>query len=159
MKDTYFQISVPQDIAIGKYILSWDTINDEVPAIYTPIKDSTVIISSSSALTVEISDPLHLPYGGNTLLTPVNLIYSPDIEISVLLAFGERYEGISFSETKILHNLELVFKPGITEMFYTIYSDDSFQEKLTEYISGTISYEVVGVNKDVYKLLKPSAYF
>ena len=52
---------------------------------------------SSNAISIDVSDPFHLPYGGNTLPTPVSLAYSPDIQISVLLAFNERYEGISFS--------------------------------------------------------------
>ena len=48
MQETWFQITVPQDIAQGLYVLSWNKINDEVPAIYTPIKDTIVLVDSSS---------------------------------------------------------------------------------------------------------------
>lgn len=72
-KEAEFQISVPQDIEAKVYTLSFDIMNDQIPAIYTPVKDTKVVISGFDSILINIYDPLPLPYTGITLKIPIVL--------------------------------------------------------------------------------------
>ena len=54
-----------------------------IPAYYTPIRDSIINIYSDDEININVLEPLLLPYGGYTLMTPIKLEYGPDIEVIV----------------------------------------------------------------------------
>ena len=37
-----FRISIPQNFFTGKYSITWETLNDDIPPNYTPIKETTI---------------------------------------------------------------------------------------------------------------------
>ena len=49
---TAFRVSVPESFLEGTYYIEWETLNDQDPPVYTPLKKTQVIISSLTSKTL-----------------------------------------------------------------------------------------------------------
>jgi len=69
----------------GLFSLDWLTLNDLIPAFYTPIKTTYVNVTSARSIPIHVNTILDLPYGGSSLQTVFSLDYAPDVNIEIEL--------------------------------------------------------------------------
>ena len=50
---------------------------------------------------VDMTSIPEIPYGGNSLRIPVNLLYAPDIGFDIILGFLENYPGVQFESREV----------------------------------------------------------
>ncbi|EAS04491.2 histone deacetylase family protein (macronuclear) [Tetrahymena thermophila SB210] len=141
---TNFRISVPQNLDIGTYTIQWQIIGDLSVPYYTPIQDTTVIVTAVGKNLISISPLNPIPYMGNSLLTTISIKNPPDSDITIYLAFSSFYEGVYLSQSS------LVFPQGVTSGQFYVYSKQINDENYAD--RGTIILTLSGTNKNVYQL-------
>lgn len=86
-----FKISVPQDFEEGEYRLKWKIFGEKIPKIYTPIKDSRIVVVSKKELKIQIQMQQEFPFGGRTLPTKYTLELAPDIRVFLEVNMKKAY--------------------------------------------------------------------
>jgi hypothetical protein len=149
----YFRVSAPNDLSVGNYTVDWVIMGELVPPIYTPIKQSLVVVTKQDNLLVSIDEISNIPFGGTSMPVFITIPKSPDIGISVVVNMKKAYQGIRLSTNSIN------FDAGSTQGFFKIYFDDikaATKEALT---TGALDLQLFGVNKGLYKMQKTSLTF
>ena len=150
MGDLYnsFRIAVHESIPATAYVMTWATQGDTIPAFYTPIQATIVMVTQKQNVLVGISPIQDVPAGGRSLPTAITLQYAPDVDITVSISVSG-LEGISVSPST------LTYSAGVQTGTYVIYTTAN----VTALGAGTVSYSVTGTNAQSYRLPFPSQAF
>ena len=136
-----FRIAVHESIPATAYVMTWATQGDTIPAFYTPIQASVVMVTQRRDVLVGIAPVQDVPAGGRSLPTAIILQYAPDVDITVSIGVSG-LEGISVSPSA------LTFSAGVLSGFYTVFTTAN----LTAFGQGLVSYSVTGTNVQSYRL-------
>eukprot|EP01017_Pseudomicrothorax_dubius_P002330 TRINITY_DN10026_c0_g1_i2.p1 TRINITY_DN10026_c0_g1~~TRINITY_DN10026_c0_g1_i2.p1 ORF type:complete len:572 (+),score=94.11 TRINITY_DN10026_c0_g1_i2:553-2268(+) len=140
-----FRVSVPNTFTEGTYQILWTTIGDLVPPVYTPVKNSTVVITRNTSIPI-IIDPINrIPFGGWSLPIYVYVTQPPDIGISITLNFKSSYQGMELSKSKLDFRAGK-FVDNFSISTWNNITSDNFVSK------GSIVFILEGVNAPMYAL-------
>lgn len=143
-----FRIAVHESVPATAYVMTWATQGDTIPAFYTPVQASLVMVTQRRDVLVGIAPVQDVPTGGRSLPTAITLQYAPDVDITVSIGVSG-LEGISVSPSA------LTFSAGVRSGFYTVYTTAN----VTSIGIGLVSYSVTGTNVLSYRLPFPSQPF
>lgn len=136
-----FRIAVHESVPATAYVMTWATQGDTIPAFYTPIQASVVMVTQKRNVLVGVSPVQDVPLGGRSLPTAITLQYAPDVDLTVSISVSG-LEGISVSPST------LTFSAGIQSGTYVIYTTPN----VTLLGTGQVSYSVTGTNALSYQL-------
>ena len=136
-----FRITVDESFAMGTYYIQWQVLGDLVPAYYTPIRRTKVIVVSNKDLVISCPTMYPIPLGGNSLPLVFTLPSGPNTDVAISVAFDGTYPDVSLSTT------EIQFIPGQTKGTLLISALSN-----TTVTDGAILLTVSGTNSDVYTL-------
>ena len=77
-----FKIAVPRNFETGTYSISWQIEGELTPAYYTPVKKSTVLISSKK-ISITNSEWMSIPANGTSLPLKFTLDYAPATSLTI----------------------------------------------------------------------------
>ena len=154
MVEVDFQISIPEAFYTGNYSLDWETIGDTIPAFYTPIRRSYVIVTSNTGIVINVPAIPEVPYGGNSLPIILTISEPPDIQIYVTVNFQTSYPGLTLSTNTV------TFYAGNTSAYFIIYSSNNVTVTGGTIVSGgEVIMQLSGVNSDLYTLSSSTSIF
>lgn len=64
---------MPQELNVGSYNIYWETLNELVPPVYTPLAKTTVIVTADVTSTVSFTILNDIPLGGTSLDVKIKL--------------------------------------------------------------------------------------
>ena len=154
MVQVEFQVSIPEAFYTGNYSIEWQTLGDTIPAFYTPIKRSYVIVTSNTGIAINVPTIPTVPYGGNSLPIIFTVSQPPDIQFYITVNFKTSYPGLSLSTNVV------TFYAGNTSSYFIIYSSNDVTVTGGTIVSGgEVILQLSGVNSDLYTLPTTSMIF
>ena len=143
MGDLYksFRIAVHESVPATRYVMTWTTEGDDIPAFYTPIQASIVMVTQYKNVQISIPQVQVVPVGGHSLPTEIRLQYAPDVDVTVSISVSG-LEGLSVSPTSI------TFSAGIQSGTYVVHTT----KDVTTMGIAEIAYAISGTNAQTYQL-------
>eukprot|EP01017_Pseudomicrothorax_dubius_P048741 TRINITY_DN8937_c0_g1_i4.p1 TRINITY_DN8937_c0_g1~~TRINITY_DN8937_c0_g1_i4.p1 ORF type:complete len:821 (+),score=149.40 TRINITY_DN8937_c0_g1_i4:60-2465(+) len=148
---TTFRVSVPMNIPDGLYTITWATIGDTIPPLYTPVRKTQVHVTKLTGLPIYM-DPFNtIPFGGWSLPFVLRLDNGPDIGLTVIVNFQTTYNGLALSSRRV------EFNAGEVSKNFSVNSSTNITGAFVT--GGNIILSLDGVNKDIYTLPTTSVPF
>lgn len=154
MVQVTFRISIPEAFYSGTYYINWETLGETIPALYTPIRRTTVVVTQNTGIVISVPAIPTVPYGGNSLPIEFTVPSAPDIEIEIAVNFKTAYIGLSLSSNTV------TFAAGSKSATFLIYSSNDNNVTGGVIVSGgEVVLDLSGVDSDIYTLSTTSMLF
>lgn len=149
-----FRTSVPQATSAGNYTVTWQTKGDLADPMYTPLKKTIIIITENGDVPITIAETPDIPFKGTSQPIVFAVSYAPNLGFEVLVSFKDSYTDVIFDKNTV------TFDAGTNQASFEVYFQSTTTQNQNDAAQSIeIIMELIGINKDIYKLPYTSLQF